>query len=94
VKLTDLNPVWTTPVGGHEPNGVQILVLDCPCGRGHRLRLPLGSPGQSQRTDTETGCFVWQRDSNDFATLTLYPSVRTSCCHVHISKGEVTRAKP
>lgn len=91
VKLTDLNPVWTTPLGESEPNGVRILVIDCPCMRGHRRRIPLGQPEMKNFRDAETGCYVWQCDTYDLASMTLYPSLDFGCWHGHISKGATLR---
>lgn len=91
MKLTDLNPVWTTPLGGREPNGVRILVIDCPCLRGHRRRIPLGQPGMSSFTDGDTGVYVWQCSSYDLASMTLYPSLDFGCWHGHMKNGATIR---
>jgi Family of unknown function (DUF6527) len=91
VKLTDLNPVWTTPEGGHEPNGVRILVIDCPCGQKHRRRIPLGQPKMKEFRDAETTCFVWQCTSYDLAGMTLYPSLDFGCWHGYVKNGELLR---
>jgi hypothetical protein len=91
VKLTDLNPVWTTPEGGREPNGVRILVIDCPCGSGHRHRVRLGQPGMSSFTDNETGVFVFQCSTYDLAGMTIYPSLDWGCWHGFVKEGETIR---
>jgi hypothetical protein len=92
VKLTDLHPEWATPVGGTEPNGVRILVIDCPClRRGHRRRIPLAQPGMKNFRDAETHCYVWQCSSYDLAGITLYPSLDFGCWHGHVKNGATLR---
>lgn len=98
MKLLNLNPQWMTPVPGIEPAvhhgaAVRVLVFDCPCGMGHRLRIPVSATGMPEGRDIATGTYVWRRDgewSDDFAALSLHPSVNAHCWHGWIKNGEVT----
>lgn len=100
MKLTDLNPSWTSEGGpGITRDGQPVperrgvgIIIDCPCGNrdeDHRLFIPFavaldGSPGSYG----EKG---WQRTGDTFETLTLRPSVlRVGGCKWHgfITNGE------
>jgi hypothetical protein len=71
LKLAELNPKIDLQ---------KVLVFDCPCGQGHKLRLPMG-PEKTQWTAT-----------GDLANLTLTESVEVGCWHGFIKKGEIISA--
>lgn len=71
MRITDLNPQMKAGV----------LILDCPCGGGHKLRVSIG-----------TSDFQWQMEGG-LASCTLSPSIRAQCWHGHIINGEVTTVR-
>jgi hypothetical protein len=101
MKLTDLNPEWTSaggqgvtetatekPVPLRERLGVS---LDCPCGCPHRLHLPFANPPDGLGP-TWPG-YSWQRSGETFHDLTLTPSIQRErparCWHGFITSGEI-----
>ncbi|MEJ7784635.1 MAG: DUF6527 family protein [Solirubrobacteraceae bacterium] len=57
-------------------------LLECPCGTGHRITLPLRMPGRAN----------WQLEVDDRGVPTIRPSVddrRELRCHFWLSDGEV-----
>jgi Family of unknown function (DUF6527) len=68
MKLSDLNPAIET---------YKVLVLDCPCGGKHKLRLPLG-PGRHEWTAI-----------GDLANLSLKPTIMCDCWEGLITDGKV-----
>jgi hypothetical protein len=101
MKLTDLNPRWIGTGGeGVTRNGEPVpyqhgvaIVFDCPSGCGTKCCIPFTPTldgGPPLRED-----HLWQREGDDFATLTLTPSIqRMDGCKWHgwIRNGEVVNA--
>lgn len=104
MKLTDLNPRWVgaggpgisdkdgNPVPAREGVGISF---DCPCGCHIRDYVDFTNPldgGPPHRSDGHT----WQRTGDDFATLTLHPSIKRDRAkggcgwHGWVKNGEVT----
>ncbi len=99
MKLVDLSPAWIDSAGGRK--GV-MLAFDCPCGKKeptdycediHRCMIPLRNPlDGGPRFDERPS---WERTGEDFATLTLSPSVNRPVSiggcgwHGWIRNGEV-----
>lgn len=71
MKLADLHPVLESK---------RVLVIDCPCGAGHRLPLPIGKDLNE-----------WQM-TGTLDNLTLTPSIETSCSTFLIRNGRVVTA--
>ena len=97
MKLVDLNPNWVGHGGeGHFRRGedgelVPIperkrigLSYDCPCGCGDRRYVPFTNPIDGLGPLLNSSGASWQRDGNDFKTLTLSPSIR----HVPVEEGD------
>lgn len=102
MKLVDLNPRWVDAGG----EGVRVaatgepvphrtgvaLSFDCPCGCAQRIGIHVNPPldGGSPISDHN-----WVRTGDDFATLTLRPSIqRVGGCEWHgfITNGEAVNA--
>ena len=104
--LTDLNPRFVN-AGGEgitssatgEPVPLQKGVgmsFDCPCGCDIPCYVDFANPvdGSKQRTKSPK----WSRDGKDFATMSLYPSIRRvkiegfpGCeWHGEVRNGEIT----
>lgn len=104
MRLTDLNPHWVGAGGPGISNadgspaparsGIGIG-LDCPCGCGAPCYLPLRNPLDGG-APLESNRDLWTRTGEDFATLTLTPSVfrnpaKGGCgWHGFITNGAVT----
>lgn len=103
MKLTDLNPYFI----GHGGEGVSDaqgnpvpfrpaigLVFDCPCGKcGSPIFVAFENPPDGgPRFDSHPNAPHWTRTGEDFAAMTLTPSIlRKSHCgwHGFITNGEV-----
>ena len=98
MKLLDLNPRWRTPTPGIEPAvhhgaDVRVLEFNCPCGMGHRLRIPVSADGMPTSRPYTVGTYVWRCDGkqgDDFRVLSLHPRINTNCWNGSIKNGEVT----
>jgi hypothetical protein len=97
VKLADLNPRWYVAKEGGPDVG---LTFDCPCCGGKvRLAVPFHADGADMDPEPEVPNgfaappYVWTlHSSQDFATLTLTPSVDASKAghwHGFITDGEI-----
>lgn len=100
-KLLSLDPHWI--VDGTR-RGV-ALSLECPCGCDQRIAVGLanpldGGPKVQMTVDKEGKPTWWQREGEDFASMTLTPSIviwrkepgaseLTQHWHGFITKGEV-----
>jgi hypothetical protein len=100
-KLLDLHPRWV----GHGGEGITIngqpvpfragvgLSFDCPCGCGSHCYIPLENPlSGSTYPDARPELPKWTRSGDDFASLTLSPSIqRVGGCqsHFHIQGGTI-----
>jgi hypothetical protein len=71
MKLSELNP---------KIESVRVLVFDCPCGGGHKLRIPIGSEKDQ-----------WEM-TGKLETLTLRPSIEAGCWHGFVTNGEIVTA--
>jgi hypothetical protein len=100
MKLTELNPRWTSgthwllPDGSTQYNEVNYLgrdgmgiTFDCPVHRNHRLGVFFENPLDGQ--PAQAHCLLWKRTGDTFETLTLAPSIQASCWHGFITGGEV-----
>lgn len=105
MKLTDLNPRWVgaggegvrdrdgKPVPAREGVGI---TFDCPCGCGLRPFVGFANPldGGPPHADP---AYQWRRTGDDFASLTLHPSIKRHECGWHgwVKDGDVTgRVEP
>ena len=68
MKLSELNAAIETH---------KVLVMDCPCGGKHKLRLPIGAEKHE-----------WSA-TGDIKNLTLKPSIISDCWEGLIKNGEV-----
>jgi hypothetical protein len=86
-SLTEFHPEWIglTRTAEHGEG----LTLDCPvCGPSHRLAVyfsnPLdGNPPAQWQSPT------WQRDGDEFGSITIAPSIQYACFHGWIEEGQV-----
>lgn len=95
MKLTDLNPRWYV----YQPGGPRIgLTFDCPHCNFTRLGVAFHHKGHELFEDNVVHVkhpteYVWNLDSKeDFATLTLTPSIDASKSghwHGFITNGEI-----
>jgi hypothetical protein len=76
VKLAELRPKWER----------EVLVFDCPCGQGHRLRVPATRYAEKKKL----GKTVWLITGDSAANYTLKPSIDAPCWHGCITNGEVS----
>lgn len=101
MKLTELNPRWWA----FEAAGPRVgLSFDCPHCRIERLAVAFHHRGHEAIEDASilahhyngNGGYIWTLNGqDDFATLTLTPSIdasRTGHWHGFITNGEVTNA--
>lgn len=95
-KLVDLNPKWCG-VHGSDRRGVSLM-FDCPCldpncQWGGKIVVDLANPldgGEPMRWTGQPAKTYWVRTGDDFASLTLSPSVWcTGHWHGWIRNGEV-----
>lgn len=71
MKLSDLNPKIELQ---------KVLVCDCPCGGGHKLRIPFGTE------QSEWKC------TGQLPNISIKPSILTDCWHGFITNGEIVTA--
>jgi hypothetical protein len=71
MKLEELHPVIESK---------KILVIDCPCGTGHRIPLPIGE-----------GKDEWTMKGK-LENLSLEPSIEVGCWSGFIKDGKVVKA--
>lgn len=87
--LLDLHPQW---IGLLRPNSGEGITLDCPaCGPSHRLAAYFKNPldgGETAGWLLKDGP-VWERQGDDFAALTIKPSIDYPCFHGWIERGRV-----
>lgn len=100
MRLLDLNPRFI----GHGGEGVSDqagnpiprreavgLICDCPkCGPDHRMFVPFANPPDGGPSLNPAG-HNWQRTGEEFATMSLTPSILRKDCgwHGFITNGEV-----
>lgn len=91
-RLVDLNPRWVDTYQ-KKRQGV-MLQYDCPCGQEcefNPVLLHLTNPLDGGPTCARDSQPHWQRTGEDFATLTLSPSVHAvGHWHGHVRGGMVT----
>lgn len=75
MKLADLDPKLAA----------NVLSFDCPCGAGHKIRVPIGA----QLPNRSAG-EVWQASGEFPASFTITPSIDAGCWHGHVTDGEIT----
>jgi hypothetical protein len=84
--LVDLHPEW---IGQLRPKSGEGILFDCPaCGPMHRLAAYFsnprdGQPGAAWQNPT------WLREGDDFAVLTIKPSIQYPCFHGWVERGRV-----
>ena len=88
MKLAELHPEIVKPRRGDPQDGsVLVLEMDCPCRRGHRIRI-FTSTIQDQPVYID-GMGCWSRKGDDLETITIEPSIGTGCWRGCITNGEV-----
>jgi hypothetical protein len=98
MKLTDLDPAWLTP---------DVFIFRSPTGHGNWItckRVPMtrmeqqdliygeGSPYIGQPVVATVPEMAWSFEGNDFATMTVMPSIDASASgnwHGFITNGEI-----
>ena len=88
MKLTDLDPRWTSRIGGAK-TGVSFL---CPCCRNQRIAVDFAPAIGDAPTWPPSGLFIWNRQGDTFEILTLHPSIdvsRFGHWHGSVANGEV-----
>lgn len=96
VRLVQLDPHWMANAGRHGMG----LSFRCPVHVGtsctfERIFVAFANPLDGEQPFEDRGS-KWQREGDDFATLTLSPSIhafnrdRTTHFHGFITRGEVT----
>jgi len=73
-------------------HGASGLLLDCPCGAGHKLAVWFSNPlaPAPAAHETEHPLARWQRTGETLDTLTIHPSVNAPCWHGWIQNGQAT----
>jgi hypothetical protein len=71
MRLTDRHPKWER----------DVLVFDCPCQSGHRLRVAAARHKASKN--------IWLVKGDSFSNYSITPSIRANCWHGCIRNGEV-----
>lgn len=100
MRLTELEPRWGIDadivIGGvnrHDPDRHGMaLTLNCPHCRVIRLAVFFANPIDG-KPPSDDATQLWQREGEDFQTLTLTPSIDASAhghWHGWIKKGQVT----
>jgi len=72
MKFSDLNPRMA------EHN---VLTMDCPCGQGHRIAVPLDDPR-------------WKASGSFPDSFSVTPSIDAGCWHGNITNGEISHPGP
>lgn len=106
MKLVDLNPRWVSAGGegiSRMVDGERVPVperlgigigFDCPCGCEDRAFVYFSNPLDGGPA-YENAKHCWKRGGEDFASLTLTPSIqRVGGCewHGHITNGQMVQA--
>lgn len=90
VKLTTLHPKWVIHGENNQEHGLQF---DCPEGHPscwHTVPFTPDLAGNVAATWQQNGA-VWSRVGETFETVSLQPSIRSSCgFHGYITLGEAT----
>ncbi len=73
MKLVDLNP---------QLDSENVLSFDCPCGAGHKIRVPIGAPNRAGE--------VWSSSGDFPASFSITPSINAGCWHGHVTNGAIT----
>ena len=106
MRLIDLHPTfYGAGAGGDavkDKNGNPVperhglgIIFDCPCGCGEPISVPFANPVDGGPKREDEPCQGWQRTGEDFATMTLSPSIlRIDGCgwHGFVRNGEIVRA--
>lgn len=82
--LATLNPAW---IGRLRQDSGEGITFDCPaCGPRHRVAAYFKNP-RDGNPPAPWPDSAWERDGEDFAALTLHPSIRYPCWHGWIESG-------
>ena len=86
VSLLDLNPKWR---GLLRPGSGDGITFDCPkCGPSHNLAVYFSNPVDGQDAAPWQNP-QWKRTNDEFASLTVEPSLEYPCFHGWIEDGNV-----
>ena len=91
MKLTELDPRWTTHEKGRKGQGIVFL---CPHCKTHFIAVffanPLDGGAALPAPSDSQNAYRWQRTGETFDILTLIPSINAPCWHGFVTNGEIT----